>query len=110
MIEYAIPAIALALLFIEDKGKKKLQKESFQNVVSNFPVEKTEELSKDPRHYELSNSTVDKYFGKHPDKLKHLTKKTDRNFMSLTGEAITKNDFEHNKYFVEYSISQRLMG
>jgi len=125
-MEIAIPAAALALMYMtandndNNDNSQKLSRETFKNNTTslpntntpliNFPVEDKEELKKDIRHYELSNSTVDKYFGTHPEKLQNLDKKKNRHFTSLTGEKITKKGFQHNNMqpFFGSSVKQRI--
>ena len=111
MIELAIPTVALGLLYMSST-EKNVKKESFQTSPpqKNYPVEDKEELKKDVRHYELSNSTVDKYFGAHPKKIKKLDNHTNQHFTSLTGQKVTKDGFQHNNMqpFFGSNVRQRI--
>jgi len=113
-MELMLPGLTLGGLYLISKNKKennKKQKEGFRNSLTdkgvpdvNFP---TQDYSNTVRDFSDPNAPIDKYFESSVHEKQ--SKKDKKEYVSLTGEKLTRDNFSHNNMqpFFGSTIKQR---
>ncbi len=134
MAEVAIPILALGVMYLikqknDDDEIEPYSKEGFNNVSApqqrqlvagdartyipvkppvNFPVDSGKDLNKNVKYYPSPNTATDRYF-KQDAYEKKLSKKSQENFQSLTGNEMNRSQMKHNNMvpFFGSKVTQR---